>query len=57
MLHIRPRLLLFLLSRIDEKQKLAGFCGCVMLMSVENILDVTRPNDLLFVESLEVGIR
>lgn len=28
-----------------------------MLMSVENILDVTRPNDLLFVESLEVGIR
>lgn len=57
MLHIQPRLLLFLLSRIDEKQKLAGFCGCVMLMSVENILDVTRPNDLLFVESLEVGIR
>lgn len=28
-----------------------------MLMSVENILDVTRPNDVLFVESLEVGIR
>lgn len=54
MLHIQPRLLLFRLSCIDEKQKLAAFCGCVMLMSVKNILDVTRLNDLLFVESSEV---
>lgn len=48
MLHIQIQLLFFFQSCIDEKQKLAGFLGCVMLMSVKNILDVTCLNDLLF---------
>lgn len=50
MLQIQLQLLLFFFQNyIDEKQKLAGFWGCVMLMSVKNILEVTCVNDLLFV--------
>ena len=50
MLHIQLQLHFFPpQSCIDGKQRQAGLWGCVMLMSVKNILDLTCLNDLLFV--------